>query len=62
MRNALIGTLAAIAVFSLITLVINSSAMMSNLSTANQMIDCIYSKHTLEVCEDTLGYIYKGDK
>ena len=58
MRNALIVTLVVIAVFSLIILVINSSAMMSNLSTANQMIDCIYNKHTIEVCEDTLGYTH----
>ena len=32
-----------------------------DLSITNEMIDCIYSNHTIEVCKEILGYTHKGE-
>ena len=39
-----------------ITFVISTWILNGSLIDANNMIDCIYSQHTIEICEEILNY------
>lgn len=46
-----------ISIIAIIVIIAVSFVMLAtNLSAANNMIDCIYSQHTIEICEEILNY------